>query len=339
MNHDIPIGILSTGIYLPEGRMSAAEIAEATGGRWTEAAVRDKLGILEKCVPGPEDGTQAMGARAAREAIRRAGIDPGEIDLVLCIGEEWKEYPLTTSGIYIQEQVGARNAWALDLQQRCGTTVAALKIAADMMRADREIRTVLIAGGYRNGDFIDFRDPAVSFMYNLAAGAGALILRRGHERLNLLGSHLITDGSLARDVGVEFGGTEKPISADSLDQAYRSLRVFDEAHMKERLNEVSLPNWETCIRRAFEKAGLPGGKPDFLAALHFKRSAFEAMVQAQGLTMDRTIYLEEYGHIGQVDQILILHLALERGLLRPGDLLCMVAAGIGYAWGANVIRC
>lgn len=339
MNHDIPIGILSTGIYLPEGRISAAEIARATEGRWSEDAVREKLGILRKCVPGPDDGTQAMGARAAREAIHRAGIDAGEIDLVLCIGEEWKEYPLTTSGIYIQEQVGARNAWALDLQQRCGTTVAALKIAADMMRADREIRTVLIAGGYRNGDFIDYRDPAVSFMYNLAAGAGALILRRGHERLQLLGSHLITDGSLARDVGVEFGGTEKPINADNLDQAYRSLRVFDEAHMKERLNEVSLPNWETCIRRAFEKAGLPGGKPDFLAALHFKRSAFEAMVQAQGLSMDRTIYLEEYGHIGQVDQILILHLALERGLLRPGDLLCMVAAGIGYAWGANVLRC
>jgi 3-oxoacyl-[acyl-carrier-protein] synthase III len=339
MNHDAPIGILSTGIYLPEGRISAADIARATGGRWSEDAVRDKLGIVQKCVPGPEDGTQAMGARAAREAIRRAGIDAGEIDLVLCIGEEWKEYPLTTSGIYIQEAVGARNAWAIDLQQRCGSTVAALKIAADMMRADPEIRTVLIAGGYRNGDFIDFRDPAVSFMYNLAAGAGALILRRGHGRLNLLGSHLITDGSLARDVGVEFGGTEKPINAENLDQAYRCLRVFDEAHMKERLNEVSLPNWEACIRQAFEKAGLPGGKPDFLAALHFKRSAFEAMVLAQGLSMDRTIYLEEYGHIGQVDQILILHLALERGLLRPGDLLCMVAAGIGYAWGANVISC
>jgi 3-oxoacyl-[acyl-carrier-protein] synthase-3 len=86
--------------------------------------------------------------------------------------------PLTTSGIYIQEQIGAKNAWAIDLQQRCGTTVAAMKIAKDMMLSDPEINTVLIAGGYRNGDLIDYTDPSVSFMYNLSAGGGAIILKK-----------------------------------------------------------------------------------------------------------------------------------------------------------------
>ena len=138
--------------------MTAKQISEATGGDWSEQAVFEKLGIKSIVVPGEDDGTQEMGAKAGLDALKNTGVDPKSIDLILCIGEEWKEYPLTTSGIYIQERIGATNAWAIDVQQRCGTTVAAMKMAKDMMIADYEIETVMIVGGYRNGDFIDFKE-------------------------------------------------------------------------------------------------------------------------------------------------------------------------------------
>jgi len=54
--------------------------------------------------------------------------------------------------------------------------------------------------------------------------------------------------------------------------------------------------------------------------------------------MEQTIYLEYFGHMGQVDQILSIHLAQQRGMLKSGTIVSMIAAGIGYAWGANVIR-
>jgi len=332
------VGIVGTGIYIPEGRMTAKDISEATNGNWTKEAVIEKLGIIKKPVPGKNDGTQEMGVKAGLDALKNTRIDPKEIDLILCIGEEWKEYPLTTSGIYIQEKIGATNAWAIDIQQRCGTTVAAMKIAKDMMIADEEINTVMIVGGYRNGDFIDFSDNTVSFMFNLSSGAGALILKKNHGRNLLLGSHIMTDGTLARDAGVEFGGTEKPITKENADIAYKSLRVFDETHMKNRLNEVSLDNWFYCIKRAFEKSGIDQGELNYLATLHFKRSMYEFMLEQLGLTKKQSIYLEDYGHIGQIDQILSLHLALNEGKIKDGTIISMIAAGIGYAWGANVIR-
>jgi len=65
-------------------------------------------------------------------------------------------------------EIGATRAWAIDVQMRCGTTIAALKMAKDMMAADPEINTVLIAGGYRNGDLINLQNQRVSFMFNLA---------------------------------------------------------------------------------------------------------------------------------------------------------------------------
>lgn len=336
--NNIKIGIVGTGVYIPENRMTAADIAEATKGVWSEDAVINKLGIVEKPVPGKEDGTQEMGVKAALNALKNTGIDPKEIDLILCIGEEWKEYPLTTSGIYIQEKIGAHNAWSIDIQQRCGTTVAAMKIAKDMMIADSEISTVMIVGGYRNGDFVDYEDKSVSFMYNLSCGGGALIMKKNYGKNTLLGTHIMTDGSLARDVGVEFGGTEKPITCENAHEAYKSLRVFDEKHMKDRLNEVSMDNWLHCISRAFEKSDIPQSELEYLAVLHFKRSMNEFLLNELGLNQEQSIYLEKYGHIGQIDQILSLHLALQRGMIKDGTVISMIAAGIGYAWGANVIR-
>jgi len=332
------VGIVCTGIYIPSHRMTAAQISAATNGQWSEEAVIQKLGIVEKSIPGPEDGTQEMGAKAALDCLGNTDITADKIDLILSIGEEWKEYPLTTTGIYIQERIGAVNAWAIDIQQRCGTAVAALKIAKDMMIADPEINIVLIAGGYRNGDFIDFTDSSVSFMYNLAAGAGAVLLKKNLGRNELLGTHIITDGTMARDAGVEYGGTEKPVSPENISKAYRSLRVFDEKHMKDRLNEVSMDNWMACIDNAFIKSGVNKSELGYLAALHFKRSAYFGLASELGLTPEQTIYLEDYGHLGQVDQILSLHLANQAGKIKEGTIISMIAAGIGYAWGANVIR-
>lgn len=333
----VQIGIVGTGIYIPEGRMTAAEISEATGGIWATEAIEKKLGIIEKIMPTDDDGAQEMGARAALDAIKRTGINPLEIDLILCMGEEWKEYPLTTSGIYIQEKIGATNAWAIDVQQRCCTTVAAMKIAKDMMIADHDIQTVMVVGGYRNGDLVDYSDRAMSMMYNLSAGGGAIILKKGHDRNLLLGSHIMTDGSLARDVGVVIGGTTNPITSENMDQAFK-LRIFDEKHMKDRLNEVSMKNWIACIDRAFEKSGIPREELGYLAVLHFKYSMHQYLLDLLGLTEEQSIYLSHYGHMGQIDQILSLHLALEEGKLKDGTVIAMIAAGIGYAWAANVIR-
>lgn len=332
------IGISGLGMYLPDSYMTAKEISEATKGNWTEEAVTKKLGIVKKTIPGIDDGTQEMGVRAALNAFENSDIKPEDIDLVLCIGEEWKEYPLTTSAIYIQEKVGAYNAWGIDVQQRCCTCVAAMKIAKDMMMSDDSIKNTLIVGGYRNGDFVDYTDKDMSMMYNLSAGAGALILTRDYGANELLDSHIMTDGSLARDAGVEIGGTVNPINKDNIDEAYKSLRVMNPEHMKSRLNEVSMKNWMQCIDKAFEKSGVDKDDLDYLAVLHFKYSMHKYMLDLLGLTDEQSIYLKEYGHMGQVDQILSLVLALEQEKIGEGSIISMIAAGIGYSWAANVIR-
>jgi len=332
------VGIVGTGVYLPDNYMTAKEISEQTNGIWAEEAVVEKLGIVKKTMPGKDDGTQEMGVKAALDALKNTGVDPKEIDVIICVGEEWKEYPLTTSALYIQDKIGAINAWGIDVANRCCTTVSAMKMAKDMLIADDDVNTIMVVGGYRNGDFVDYADKDMSMMFNLGAGGGAVILKKNYGKNLLLGSHIIADGSLARTAGVEIGGTAKPITHDNLEEARKSLRLMEPKKMKDRLNDVSMPNWFMCIDKALEKSNLERKDIDYLAILHIKRSGHQYMLDELGLTNDQTIYLEDYGHIGQVDQILSLHKALEERRVKDGSVVCMIAAGIGYVWAANIIK-
>ena len=328
------VGIVGLGLYLPQKKMTAAEISAATGGNWSEDAVINKLGIVEKFIPSadPCDGTQEMGALAALDCLKNTGVDPLEIDAILCITEEWKEYPLTTSACYVQDRIGANNAWGIDVQNRCCTCVSAMKLAKDMLIADDELNTILVCGGYRNCDMIDYTDNGVSFMFNLGAGGGAILLKKNYGKNLLLGTHIKTDGSV-----VHTCGSAAPVTAENIKE-FGMLRLMDSPKMKGLLNTVSMPNWYHCIDEALRKSDLTRADIDYLDILHIKRSGHLGMLKDLGLTEEQTIYLENYGHIGQIDQILSLKLALEQGKVKDGDVAVMIAAGIGYTWAANVIR-
>lgn len=339
MSSNIPVGIVGIGVYLPKKVMTAKEISDATGGVWSEDAVRNKLGINQKYIPSndPCDGTQEMGALAALDCLKSTGMDPLDIDAILCFGEEWKEYPLTTSACYIQDRIGARNAWCIDVQNRCCTTVSAMKLAKDILQSDDECKTILVAGGYRNCDFIDFKDSNVSFMFNLSAGGGAVILQKGYEKNQLLGTHIKSDGSVVHTCGSKVGGILEPVTPENISE-FGMLRLMDSPKMKGLLNTVSMPNWYHCIDEALRKSGKTRADINYLDILNIKRSGHLGMLKDLGLSEDQSIYLENYGHIGQIDQILSLKLALEQGKVKDGDVAVMIAAGIGYTWAANVIQ-
>lgn len=327
------VGITGLGTYVPEGRLSAADIAEASGV--PEWVVREKMGITQRVLPGKDDHPTAMGVRAAERALAQSGVAASDVDVVISITEEYKEYPVWTAGIKLAYDLGAGNAYAYDIGQKCGTAVLAIKQARDLLVADGSVDTVLVAGGYRNSDLIDMRDENVRFMYNLGAGGAAAVVQRGrgHE---VLGSSIVTDGSFSLDVLVPVGGTKAPLTPENLGD-YR-LQVTDPAGMKERLEEKSLRTFLQVVGEAVERSGATLDQVDHLAMLHMKRSAHDYILEQLGLGEERSIYLSDYGHLGQVDQILSLELAQRQGRLEHGDLAVLVAAGVGYVWNALALR-
>ncbi len=330
------VGILSTGVYIPNNYMDSKELAEKTD--IPEDVIREKFGIKKKPIPGENDHTCAMGIKAANTAIRKADIDPNDIDLVIWAGAEHKEYPMWTASIKLQYEIGAKKAWAFDIALRCGTMIMAMKVAKDMLLSNDNMDTVLIGSGYRNGDLIDFDNPRVSFMYNLGAGGTAVILKKGLNKNIVLSATAETDGSLSETVVVPAGGTKKELTAEGLKNNENHLDVIDSEYMKERLNEVSLENFVGVVKDSVKNSGYKMNDVDYIAILHMKYSAHKFMLDQLGLTEEQSIYLNEYGHIGQNDQIISLELALNKGKVKTGDLVVFVSAGIGYAWNALTIK-
>jgi len=338
-----PMGIVSTGTFFPDTCITAAEIAEQSG--MPEWVVREKLGIERKFVADPNVHPNQMAVNAARTAIEKAGIDPMEIDAVLCTTEEWREYMLWTTAIDLAYEVGAKNAWGIDIHTRCATTIAALKLAHSLMADDPSINTILIGGGYAISHFIDLTDVNTSFLFNIGAGAGAMIVKRDWPENRVLGNHLITDGSMSRHVIVPASGTVRhPTDAAVQDGGFKFRLVEPEA-MKKRLGEVSINNWLTCVDESLAKSGLKSdGQPytrsdiDFFNMSLVKPSAYQDMLNRLGLRPEQGVYMSNVGHIGEQDAIINIEAGIEQGRLKPGDTMAIIAAGIGYVWGGAIVQ-
>lgn len=331
-----PIGLVAFATYLPEKVQDAAYIAEQSG--ISEEIVRTKLGIAAKRRASYVDQTSAMAVSAARTALARAEVDPSEIDLILYSGSMHKDFYVWSAANRIQHLLGATNAYAFELAALCTTNVLALKVARDLMTADASLRTVLICGGHRTADLIDYRDHTARFLFNLADGGSAMLLRRGHADNRVLRSSFITDGSLSEDVTVPAGGTRLPTSQQTLAEQLHSFHVSDTAHLKAGLDGNSEQNFVRVVREAVERSGCKPDEIDFLAINHMKPSMHRHILSLLGLREEQSIYLAEYGHIGAPDQVLGLELADARGRLHDGDLVVLASAGLGFTWGATALR-
>ena len=325
------VGIAATATYLPERWMAAAEVAAASG--IPEDVVVDRFGLRGKHIAAPDEHVTDLAVPAAEAAIRDAGLEPGDVDVVVYFGSSWKEYPVWQAAPRIAHRLGCDNAWALELDYvSCGAPVA-LRVCRDLLVAEPELRTVLAVGACRESYLLDYANERSRFMFNFGDGAVAALLRRDAEANELLGSAAITDGSLSLHVKVPEGGSVHP----EID-GRRFLDVEDLSTMKERLDEVSLANFVRVAEEALRRSGATLAEVGYLCGLHMKRSMHEGLVEALGLPADRAAYLDDTGHISGADPLIGLDRAARAGELGDGELVLLLAAGTGYTWAASVVR-
>lgn len=341
MNKDFRVGIVDYEIYTPEKKITAEELSMEVN--IPPKILREKMGINSKYIGGPEDHPGMMATKASKALLEKTKINPNEIDMILYAGETYAEYVCWTVGIKIQNEIGADNAYAWDLSFRCAGTPLALKVAKDMMYADEGLQTVLVAGGNANSYLVDYKDPAQSFMFNMAPGGFALILKRDHDENELLGSGIITDHVFADDVIGKNGGTLHPITTEMLsdpEKAERSklIQLPDPDEMKKRLGARSLPGFTGAVRKALKASNLNETDIDFIGITHVNPKAHYAILADLGIDKEKNHYLADDGHVGHVDQLLALNYGLEQGKVKDGSIVAFLGAGTGYAFTSSIIR-
>ncbi len=330
------IGLIGWGIDTPQKVLDYRAIAQRSG--IPPEVIRDKFGINRLYEAGPDDQASQMSERAARRALEVAGLTPANLDLIVYHGSEYKDHIVWNAATKIQQRLGAVNAYAFEVYSLCAGAGVALNMVGPMMQADPGLRNVLLVAASREGDLLDYTNQRGRFMFNFGAGAGALILRRDHPVNRLMGTAVITDPTLADTVVMPAGGSLHPPSERTLRENMHVLDVPDVDYMRDRLGEVSLPNFIEVIRRAVEKGGFTLRDIGFLGITHMKPSFHAEILDRLGLRPEQAVYLSDYGHIQSADQAIALYEGLRQGKIKDGDLVVLAGAGTGYTWSAAAFK-
>lgn len=329
----IPVGIIGWGTYFPEAVETAADLAPRTG--IPEAILREKMGINRRHIAGVQDSISVMASEAAKCALEQAGIAPEKIKVVISHGSEHKDHVVWNAAAKIQHNIGALNAYAFEVYALCAGAPIAMNVARGMMQADPNLDYVLLAAASRENDLLNYQNERSRFMYNFGAGGGAMLLQRNASRNLILGASAFTDGSLSEAVVLTTAaGNETEFVGD----VRGKLDVTDPDYMAARLGETSLTNFVRVIGQAVEQSNAGLSDIRFLGITHMKKSFYLEILKAVGVKPEQSVYLQDYGHIQSVDQVLALELGLAQGKIHPGDLIVLAGAGTGYTWSAVAVR-
>lgn len=329
------VGIVDVEAYSPSGVQTAEEIAALSG--IPAEVIREKFGLDCKRIAGPEEHVSVLAATAARPILER---QQGAIDVLLYMGSPYRDFPVWSAAPKVQQLLGARadGALAFDIQGvSCGTPMT-MKVAKALLQADGATRQVLIAGGSREHDLIDYANERSRFMFNFGAGGAAALLRRDHHSNHVLETVGLTDGQFADDVMVPAGGSREPTSERTVRERRHGLDVRDPADMKRRLDPISVDRFVAVTTEAAERSGYRVRDIALVCPIHTKRSVYAQVMARLGLREDQGVYLTDHGHMSAIDPLVGLHRAREQGRLRDGDVVLLLAAGTGYSWAATVIR-
>lgn len=327
------IGVKATAIYEPTQVETAKDLALKT--EIPEHIIVEKFGLKQKRIAESHEHASDLAVKAGEQILEN--IDRNEIDVLIYFGSPHKDYVVWSSAPKIQHDLRVKNAYAFELMNVSSCFPIALKVARDMLRSDDSINNILLVGGCKESQIIDYSNPRSRFMFNFADGGAAALISRNAEH-EILYSGIITDGSFSKDVYVPAGGTVHPTSIETVEKRMHYIDVPDPISMKERLDPVSIPNFVKSIELALSKSGLTKEDIDWVLPLHTKRSMFKELLQRLDVKEEQAVYLDEYGHMSALDPCYGLEIIQRKKLVKKGDIIVTVSAGTGYTWASTIIR-
>ena len=317
--------IVGVGKYLPSRVLTNAELESMvdTSDEW----IVDRTGIRERRIAADEESAATMGAEAARMALQTAGLQPDQIDLIIC-ATCTPDGMFPASASLIQDALGAPNAAAFDVNAACTGFLAAFATGAQFVNAGVYER-VLVVGSEVYSRIIDWTDRSTCILFG--DGAGAVILESG-ETGGAKSFVLKSDGSGANLLYVR-GPATSPASSALAGESFCIVMDGREVF------KFAVRAMEDVTREAAEKAGIRVEDIDYLVPHQANLRIMTSFSRALGLGPERMISnVARYGNTSSASIPVALCEAWEEGRLKPGDRLVLVAVGGGLSWGASVVE-
>ncbi|MEZ4414709.1 MAG: beta-ketoacyl-ACP synthase III [Gemmatimonadota bacterium] len=322
------VAITATGRFLPERVVTNDDLARMvdTSDEW----IRERTGIRERRI-APETMLAAeMGTEAARQALDRAGLTAGEVDMLVvttATPDRW----LPSTACDIQALLGATNAFAYDLSAACTGFLYGLSMAEGYLAAGRG-EVALVVSAEKMSAIVDWTDRSTCVLFG--DGAGAAVLRKSDGTRGILASHFGSDGALAELLYRPAGGVKLAIDTDALDRRDHLLKMHGREVFKNAVRNMAEASDITL-----QKAGLTPADVDLMVPHQANIRIIEATAKYAGIPMEKVfVNVDRYGNMSSATVPIALDEALEQGRIGPGANILSAAFGAGLTWGAMALR-
>ncbi len=316
------------GSFSPERILTNADFEKMldTSDTW----IRERTGIRERHIAGPEETTAFMAREASLQAMAEAGLGPEAIDTII-VATATPDRLLPSVACDLQAMLGAKNATAFDIQAACSGWVYGLVVGESMIAAGTG-ECILVLGAEKLSAITDYTDRSTAVLFG--DGAGAALLTPATSDRGILSSYLKTDGTLAELLWRPGGGTIHPPDAELLTDRSYYIKMAGREVFKNAVR-----NMADAAHKALERAGLSGKDVDLLVPHQANIRIIEATAEHAHIPPERVyVNVDRYGNTSSASIPNALVEARKCGRLEPGMVVLLVTFGAGFTWGSLVLR-
>ena len=330
MKHLVNMGKITAAItgvqgYVPEHILTNDDLAEIvdTSNEW----ILSRTGIEERRIM--KDGASSdMAAAAVSQLLEKKGIDPLDIDLVIC-GTVTPDYPFPSTSNVVCDKVGMKNAWGYDVIAACSGFIYSLATGAQFIETGK-YKKVLIIGVDKMSSIIDYQDRTTCVIFG--DGAGVVLLEPNEEGLGVLDFILRADGAGRNYLIQPGGGSANPPTHQTIEDRLHYVKQEGKQVFK-----FAVTNMAEVSAEIMEKNNLTSDDVDWLVPHQANLRIIDATANRMGLPKEKVmINIQKYGNT--TAGTLPLCLWDYESQLKKGDTLILSAFGGGFTWGAIYLK-
>ncbi len=323
----ITAAITAVGAYVPEYILSnkVLETMVDTNDEW----ITTRTGIKERRIlKGEKLGTSYLCIKAAENLMKKNGLNPSEIDLVL-VASTTPDMPVAATAVFVATQIGAVNAFAFDIQAACSGFLFGMSTASAYIESGK-YKKVLLIGADKMSSIIDYTDRATCIIFG--DGAGAVLFEPNHEGLGLQDELLKSDG-IGRDyLKIDAGGSILPASKETVEN--RQHYVFQDG---KTVFKYAVTGMADVSEKIMQRNNLTKESVDWLVAHQANRRIIDATASRMELDESKVlINIEKYGNTTSATLPLLLN-DFEH-VFKKGDNIIFAAFGGGFTWGSIYLK-
>ncbi|MCU1428434.1 MAG: 3-oxoacyl-[acyl-carrier-protein] synthase 3 [Actinomycetia bacterium] len=317
--------ITGYGLAVPEGRLTNADLEARVDTN--DAWIVERTGIRERRIAGPDETTASLGALAGAIAIKDAGLQPADIDLLI-VATATPEQPIPHTGAFVGETLGLR-CGSFDLGAGCAGFVYGLVAAAGMVAAGT--RNVLLIGAETLSRVVDPEDRGTCVLFGDGAGAAVLAAT---DRRGILAWDLGCDGSAAHLLEIPAGGSRRPTTIDTIAARDHYLKMAGQEVFRRAVRAVV-----DSARLTLERAGMEPSDVNWFVPHQANARIIEAAANRLGIPSERTLVnIDRYGNTSSASIPLALFEAVADGRVREGDIVLASGFGAGMTWASALLE-